>query len=110
VKASPMMTRYETEDPKKKRSDDQSISEAIPSATCEQRPMYECSRVVRQARSRSSRLAWLSANTPSSITVPISQPHRANASGSASRPGPVVPFSRLSVVPTREKRVVSGTS
>jgi len=36
-------------------------------------------------------------------------PQRANASGSASRPGPVVALSRFSVVPASANHVVSGT-
>ena len=61
LNVSPMMTRYETHEPKKKRSDAQSTSGAIAPPARRQSPMYECSRVVRHARSRKASDALLSA-------------------------------------------------
>jgi hypothetical protein len=105
-----MITRYETHEPKKKRSDAQSTSAATDSPVRAERPMYECSRAARQLLSRKRSERWLSANTKTSSSVPIAQPHRENANGSASSPGPVVPLSRFSAVPTSAKSVVSGFS
>eukprot|EP00962_Isochrysis_galbana_P037195 scaffold12966_cov107-Isochrysis_galbana.AAC.1 len=78
------------------------MRDAVAADTCPHRPMH--------ARSSSPRLAWLRKKTSRSSSVPSSQPHRAKASGSASRPGPVVALSRLSVVPVSANQVVSGTS
>eukprot|EP00967_Tisochrysis_lutea_P141775 scaffold260951_cov23-Tisochrysis_lutea.AAC.4 len=110
VKASPIITRYETDDPKKKASDDQSMSEAVKRDTCVHSPMYECSLVARHARRSSPRLAWLRAKTSSKRIVPRPHPQREKARGRARRPGPVVALSRLREVPTRARKVVSGTS
>ena len=108
--AAPMMTRYDTHEPKKKASEAQSTAAASSGPWRRERPMYECSRTCRQLFSKKERAVWLSAKTRQRSRVPSTYPQRENARGSASRPGPVVALSRLKVVPSRASALVSATS